>query len=254
MNYALRDYGNRVGFWRMIEVLDHFKIRATASINMAVLDYFPEIRDAMVDRDWDFMSHGIYNTRYMFGMNEVAEREFYRSCIASVHRHTGKKLKGMLGTGFSASPNTPKLMAEEGLIYHADWFIDDQPFPINVPRGRLVGVPYSADLNDGTLFNGYPYHSFEADYFLQVCKDQFDVLYQEGERSGRVMNISLHPFAIGRPHRVKFLSAALEYILSHEGVWLTTGDEIAEYYLSQYYDSELVRLAGAAVSDSSGHT
>lgn len=240
MLYSHRDYGNRVGFWRMLEVFDHYQIRATASINMAVLDHFPEIRDAMVERNWDFMSHGIYNTRYLFGMSEDEERAFYQDTIETLRRHTGKQVKGMLGPAFSVTPNTPELMAEAGLIYQADWFIDDQPFPINVKSGKLVGVPYAKDLNDAQLFSAS--YSYEGDYFLQICKDQFDVLYEEGAESGRVMHIALHPFFFGQPHRLRYLDEALKYILSHKGVWATTGDEIAEYYIAHYYDETVAQL------------
>lgn len=234
MQYSYRDYGNRAGFWRMLEVFDHYRLRATTSLNVAVLDHFPEIRDAMVERDWDFMSHGVYNTRYLFGMSEADERDFYRDTIDTIRRHTGKQQKGMLGPAFSATPNTPRLMAEAGLIYHVDWFIDDQPFPINVPQGKLVGVPYGREINDAFLL--WMGSSWEGEYFLQACKDQFDTLYEEGAESGRVMCVALHPFLIGQPHRVRYLDEVFDYILSHEGVWAATADEIAEYYIANYYD------------------
>ena len=187
MSYAYRDYGNRVGFWRMLDVFDEFEATASVALNLAVLDHFPEIRDAMVQRDWEIFSHGIYNTRYLFGATEDEEREFYRDSIETLRRHTGKRLRGMLGPAFTTSAATPRLMAEAGLSYHVDWFIDDQPFPIVVDAGKLIGVPYTREINDGVLFNGWPYYSFEADYFAQIAKDQFDVLYREGAESGRVM-------------------------------------------------------------------
>jgi peptidoglycan/xylan/chitin deacetylase (PgdA/CDA1 family) len=242
MTYSYRDSGNRAGFWRMLEVFDRHHVRATVSINVAVLEHFPEIRDAMVERDWDFMSHGVYNTRYLYGMSVEEEREFYRYTCEVIARQTGKTLRGMLGPAFTATPNTPNLMAEAGLRYHVDWFIDDQPFPIKVDTGLLCGVPYSRLLNDALLFSGF---SYEADYFLQICKDQFDVLYAEGAHSGRVMCIALHPYLIGQPHRIKYLDQVLDYILSHEGVWATTADEIAEWYLQHHHADHLARLTPA---------
>jgi len=175
-------------------------------------------------------------------MDENEERAFYQDTIETLKRHTGKQLKGMLGPAFSATPSTPELMADAGLIYQTDWFIDDQPFPINVKNGKLVGVPYSKEINDAQLF-GIP-HSYEGDYFLQICKDQFDVLYEEGAESGRVMHIALHPFYFGQPHRIHYLERALDYILSHDEVWVTTADEIAEHYISHYYDATIAQLAG----------
>jgi allantoinase len=233
LQYSYRDFGNRVGFWRMLEPLDKYNIKCCVSLNMAVLEHFPEIAEAMVQRDWDFMSHGIYNTRFLNTYTEEQEREFYRDTIATLRRHTGKQLKGMLGPAISATPATPDLMAEAGLIYHTDWMHDDQPVPIKVKTGRLVSVPYSIELNDSSLLRD---NHYEGDYFAQICKDQFDRLYREGEESGRVMCIALHPFLIGQPHRIKYLEEILAYIMGHDGVWQTTADEIADYYMANYYD------------------
>ena len=237
--YRTRDYGNRVAFWRMLEVIDKYQIRCTASLNEAVLDHFPEIRDAMVDRDWDYMSHGIYNNNVLTGMSNDEEREFYRDIIDTLKKQTGKQLKGMLGPAISHTIDTPDLMAEAGLIYHTDWFHDDQPFPLKVKKGKLISLPYTLEVNDSAaaMENGT-----DGKYFAQICKDQFDVLYEQGAESGRVMCIALHPFYIGAPHRIKYLDEILDYILSHDGVWKTTADEIADYYMENYYDQVLAYL------------
>ncbi len=237
--YSYRDYGNRVGFWRMLEVMDKYGIKCCISLNMAVLEHFPEVAEAMVQRGWEFMSHGIYNTRYMNALTEDEEREFYRDCIDTLKRHTGQTLKGMLGPAVSGTPRTPDLLAEAGLIYHADWMHDDQPVPIKVKSGKLVSVPYSVELNDVTVFRNH----YEGDYFTRICNAQFDQLYKEGAESGRVMCIALHPYLIGQPHRIKYLEETLRYILSHDGVWQATADEIAEYYMANYYDQALAHAA-----------
>ena len=237
--YSYCDYGNRVGFWRMLEPLDKHNIRCTVSLNLAVFEHYPEVGQAMIERNWDFMSHGIYNTRYLNTLSEEEEREFYRDNVETLKRHTGKQLKGMLGPAISGTERTPDLMAEAGLIYHTDWMHDDQPVPIKVNSGKLVSVPYSVELNDHAIFTG----NFEGDYFFQTCKDQFDRLYEEGAESGRVLCIPLHPFLVGQPHRVNYLDQTLDYIMSHDGVWQTTADEIAEYYIANYYDEAVAHAA-----------
>jgi len=238
--YSYRDYGNRVGFWRMLESLDKYNIRCCVSLNMAVLEHFPEIGQAMVQRDYDYMSHGIYNTRYLYTYTEDQEREFYRDTIDTLKLHTGKQLKGMLGPAISGTERTPDLMAEAGLIYHTDWMHDDQPVPIKVKSGKLVSVPYSIELNDSSLLRD---NHYEGDYFARICKAQFDQLYKEGAESGRVMCIALHPFLIGQPHRIKYLDEILSYIMSHDGVWQTTADDIADYYNENYYDDAVTHAA-----------
>ena len=238
--YSYRDYGNRVGFWRMLETLDKYNIRSCVSLNVAVLEHFPEIRDAMVERNYDYMSHGIYNTRYLYTYTEEQEREFYRDTIESLKLHTGKQLKGMLGPAISGTERTPDLMAEAGLIYHTDWMHDDQPVPIKVKSGKLISVPYSIELNDSSLLRD---NHYEGDYFARICKAQFDQLYKEGAESGQVMCIALHPFLIGQPHRIKYLDEILSHIMSHDGVWQTTADEIADYYIENYYDDAVAHAA-----------
>ena len=208
--YSYRDYGNRVGFWRMLEVTDKHNIRCCACLNGAVLDHCPEIRDAIQE-----------------------ERAYWEDMIATVRRHTGKQLKGRLGAGGGNTVNTPDLMAEFGLYYHTDWLMDDQPFPLKVKNGaKFIHVPYTYQLNDAIV----PGQGRDAAYFSQMIKDQFDVLYEEGAESGKVMCISLHPYWIGKPHRAKYLDEALQYIRSHDAVWHTTADDIADYYLANYYD------------------
>jgi len=238
--YGWRDYGNRVGFWRMLEVFDHHGFRATASLNMAIFEHFSELRDAMLQRDWDYLCHGLYNTRLLLGASIREERALIRECQDILRRHTGKELKGMFGPNATLSPNTMDLIAEAGLTYSTDWYIDDQPFPLNVKAGRLICVPYTWELNDGLLMtpgHGRGLGTFEAEYFVQQCKDQFDTLYREGETDGRVMCIALHTSIMGQPHRIDYLDRILDYVLSHDGVWATTSDEIADYYHEHCYDA-----------------
>ncbi len=231
--YGQRDYGNRAGFWRMAGAFDRHGVPATVSLNLAVFDHYPEVGEAMVSRGWEFMSHGIYNTRYLHALDEEAEREFYRDCVDSLRRHTGQQLLGMLGPAISNSMATPDLMAEAGLIYHADWMHDDQPVPLRVQGpNRLVSVPYTTELNDVPVFT----HHFEAEDFAAMAKAQFDVLWREGEASGQVMCLAIHPYLMGAPHRVRYLDEIFEYVLSHDGVWATTAGEIARWFLDHHYD------------------
>ncbi len=232
--YAHQDYGNRVGFWRMLEVLDKHKIRCTVNINLALHDHHPEIRDAMVERNWDFCCHGFYNTGpEPRNLSLEEERAFIREAKDALKRTTGKQLKGF-NVLQRCTEWTPELLAEEGIIYHADWFHDDQPTPIRTSTGKLVSVPYSMELNDTLLFLFN--RPSEGKEWVRMCKDQFDRLYEEGAEDGRVYCIVLHPWGVGFPHRAPFLDEVLDYVMSHDGVWQTTADDIAEYYIANYYD------------------
>ncbi len=241
--YGFRDYGNRVGIWRMCEMLDRYPVRPTASLNLALLDHYPEIAALIRDRDWAVMSHGIYNTRFLYGMDEAQERAFYADNVVSLQRHLGRRLQGILTPAITNTSRTPALIAEAGLTYHADWVHDDVPVPIRVPGRRLVSMPYSYDLNDAPLWDGRPYG---GRYFVDVCKAAFDRLYAESADGGRVFCIALHPYQIGQPHHIGHLREILDHICAHDGVWHATGDEIAAHFLAEHYDAHVQHAAEVA--------
>lgn len=252
-SYAHQDYGNRVGFWRLLETIDKYQMPCTACLNVAVLQHFPEICKAMVERNWGFMSHGIYNSRFLWNLTEEEERAFYKDVIDTVWQLTGKRVVGALGPGpQSNTPRTPDLLAEAGLLFQADWFQDDQPFPLKVKEGRLISLPYSLQISDSLVIGTGVGSAWEGDDFADMIKRQFDTLYEEGAQSGRVMCISLHAYLCSQPHRAKYLDQALGYILSHEGVWKTTAEEIARYYLDNYYDTVSAHVAARAASGAVG--
>lgn len=236
--YGQYDYGNRVAFWRMLEVFDQYRVRATASLNQAVLDHFPEVKEAMLTRDWGFMSHGLYNSRFYNELAVDEERDVIRYLIDQFRRHTGRDLKGILTPAISMSEHTPDLLAEAGFIYHADWLHDDQPFPLRVRTGKLISMPYGIDVEDGNAF----FWNYPPAYWAQCVKDQFDVLYAEGARSGQALCVSLHPMICAHPSRIDFLDEILRYVLTPHGVWQATADEIAEYYIANYYDDVVARV------------
>lgn len=244
--WGVRDFGNRVGFWRMAAVLDEFDIRATVSLNLSVLDHYPEVYQAMEERGWAYMSHGLVNTTALYDYTEVEERAFLRRTMEILEGHTGHKLKGMLGPALSSTLHTPDLLAEEGFLYTADWPIDDQPVPIATRYGRLVSVPYSYELNDRALGS-----AGDMGVWAARCKAQFDRLWSEGQDGGRVMCLALHPFAIGQPQMVHYLREVLEYVTGRDGVWYTTADEIAEHYLAHCYEDH-VRAAEMLVATDRG--
>ena len=232
--YSVRDYGNRVGHKRQMDLLEKYGIRGSMSLSTALCEHHPEIIEMCKERDWEFFSHGIYNTRYTYGLSEDLEREMILDAVHTIEKHTGKKPAGYLAPALSHSEHTIDLFAEAGGIYSCDLFHDDQPTPVHVRSGKkFVSIPYSLELNDTIA---YVVNKVEPRRYAQMMKDNFDRLYQEGAESGTIMCIPTHNYQVSFPHRMKAYEEALEYITGHSDVWVTTGREIAEFFLENYYD------------------
>lgn len=230
LNYGWRDYAPRVGLWRMMEILDKHGIRASVMLNSDVCKYYPEIIEEGNKRNWAWLAHGKNNSTLQAGMDIDQERAYLTDIVTTLKKSTGKQPRGWLGPALSETFNTPDLLEELGITYVCDWCNDDQPFKLNTKRGKMISVPYSIEVNDIPLFVG---KSFSGEDFYQLLVDQFDVLYEEGKHTGRVMCVALHPFVTGLPFRSKYLDKALAYITSRRDVWLPTSDEIAEWYVNR---------------------
>jgi allantoinase len=235
--YSQRDYGNRVGIWRLLDLCDRHGVRGSISWNVALGEHHPETTEPFLERGWEFFSHGIYNTRFVFGMNEEDERQVIQDSADSIRRLTGQPPTGYLAPALTYTERTFDLVAEAGFQYTCDLFHDDQPFPVKVRSGRLISVPYTLELNDVYVYN---VHHYPPAYYGQMIRDQFDILYAEG---GRVMCVAIHPYLVDQPHRQQAFEEALAYVVSHDDVWVTTGAEIAQWYYDNHYD-EVARAVG----------
>jgi len=222
-NYARRDYGNRVGVWRLMEVLTRHKIRGTVALNGEVVEHYPQIMKECGRLNWELMGHGETNSTMLSGLDKDREKAVIASTKAAI-ASCGQSMRGWLGPGLTETWNTLDLLKDAGVEYVADWCNDDMPYRMN---NGLHSIPYSLELNDMPLFN---MPSISIADFKQRIVDSFDVLHAEGAKSAKVMCIALHPFLIGAPHRIKYLDEALKHITSHDGVWLATGSEIINAY------------------------
>ena len=226
--WSMRDYGNRVGIYRLMEVMQRYKVRGTVALNSEICDEHPQIIDEARRLGWEFMGHNQSNVRRLNTLPQGTERAVVRATLERISAAAGRKVAGWMGSALQETWNTLDYLAEYGCKYVADWVNDEQPYLINVGGKRLCSIPYSTELNDKVAIE---YHHVVPEEFDRMCRRQFDVLYREGERSGRVMAIAVHPYLMGVPHRIDAFESALKYITSRPGVWLATGEEIVDYYL-----------------------
>jgi peptidoglycan/xylan/chitin deacetylase (PgdA/CDA1 family) len=215
----------------MLEAFDRCGMRGSVSLNVAMCEHHPEIIEECAKRGWEFYSHGTYNTRYMFNMTEAQEREVIQDSIETIRKYTGQRLDGWLAPALTYTERTLDLVADMGLTYVCDLFHDDQPSPVKTKTGTLVSIPYSLEMNDVIAYN---VNLVSPRAYGDIIKRQFDRLYEEGEHSGTVMCIPLHPYLVGWPYRMKAFEDALRHITGHDKVWLATGREIAQHFTAHH--------------------
>jgi len=228
--WSARDYGNRVGVFRLMEVLDRHGIRATVALNSDVCAHHPQIIAEGRERQWEWMGHNESNTRRLNEAPPGEEAGIIQRALATIAQATGTRPAGWLGSGLQETWETLDLLAAAGCDYVSDWTNDDQPYMMTLEGGkRLVAMPYSHEINDKPAFERA--HRTADEFREMICR-QFDVLYREGAQSSRMMAIAIHPYLTGVPHRIDAFDAALAYICRHERVWKATGAEIARHYLA----------------------
>ena len=225
-NHSRRDYGNRVGVWRLMEVMEKHRVRGTVALNGEVARYYPRIMQEVGRLQWELMGHGLTNSAMLTGLGKDDERSVIAQTRQMIEEQ-GQRMRGWLGPGLTETWNTLDLLREHGVEYVCDWVNDDLPYRMN---NGLYAIPYSLELNDMPLFN-VPSIDIE-DFHRRIC-ETFDVLYEEGGRNGRVMGIALHPFLIGVPHRIRYLDKALSHIAAHDQVWFALGSEIIQAFRAQ---------------------
>lgn len=234
LNHGWRDYGWRVGLWRMIKLFDRLGIRASAIVNSRFCENNPEIIAAGMARDWTWIAHGPDMT-FHTGLAPDQEEVMLMEMMSSIAEATGRPPRGWLGPALTETYATPALLARAGVDYICDWPCDDQPFPLNVRDAKLISVPYSVEVNDVPM----SYNGASGPDIYNMIVDSVDVLRSEGAESARILGLGLHPFIIGVPWRFKYFAKALEDIAKLEDVWITTSDDIATWYLQNYYDRDV---------------
>jgi allantoinase len=225
-NHSRRDYGNRVGVWRLMEVMEKNGVKGTVALNSEVVRYYPRIMQELARLQWELMGHGLTNSAFLTGLAKEQEAAVIAQTKAIIEEQ-GQSMRGWLGPGLTETWHTLDLLRAHGVEYVCDWVNDDLPYRMN---NGLYSIPYSLELNDMPLFN---LPSIDIDEFYRRICETFDVLCEEGRTNGRVMAIALHPFLMGVPHRIRYLDKALRYITSHPKVWFATGSEIIQAYRRQ---------------------
>jgi peptidoglycan/xylan/chitin deacetylase (PgdA/CDA1 family) len=231
-HYTLRDYGNRVGVYRIMRVLDRLGLRASVAINAALAERHPFLVEQVMQRDWEIIANGLdMGHPHYGGMAQDEEEAIVRQALEILRGASGQKVRGWMSPARSESMNTPDIVAAQGVDYICDWANDDMPYPFRTRAGEIHNMPHTMELDDQQIL--ITLRHTEQEYVDQL-KDQFDCLYAEAASDGgRVMAISLNPWVTGQAFRIKALESALSHIAGHDGVWSATGAEILDAFKGQ---------------------
>jgi peptidoglycan/xylan/chitin deacetylase (PgdA/CDA1 family) len=226
-NYAWRDYGNRVGLWYMLDLLDELALPCSHNVNTAALDACPEIAPALLRRGDEFVGHGRTNAERQDGLFEAEERRLILDSAEGIERHTGRRPKGWMGPWLAETGVTLDLLKEAGFDYVMDWPADDQPFWMRTRAGPILSIPYSVEINDSPAL---AYRQHTGRDFGEMAIDHFDELLHQSAKYPLVCSIVLHTFLVGQPYRLRALRRALEHILAQrERLWITRPGELAAH-------------------------
>ncbi len=232
-NFTWREYGQRVGVWRLFKLFEQMGVPLSVTINAKTALERPEIVRHAVERGWELVAHnyeqGELLTRYTFDI--AKERAVIDATLAAYEQVVGRKARGWLSSSLRGTPNTPDLLAERGLLFFCDYMNDEQPYLIHTPSGPIVNVPYTIEVNDFTFFHRRAMNTWDA---ARMLKDQFDELMRDSAESSRLMSVGLHPHVSGHPHRMPCFREFLAHAKQHPEVWWTTREELAAWYLQQH--------------------
>lgn len=231
-NWCWHEYGNRVGFWRMLKVLDRHGIPVALAINGSAVGRYPAITNAAIERGWEFIGHG-YGQK---NMQKVAdEREDIRLTTEAIRAATGAAPRGWLGPGLTETWETPEILVEQGYEYVCDWVLDDQPVELRTETTPITSIPYTQECNDVAmmLIQHHP-----AREYLQRATDQFEQLAEDAEDSARVMALVVHPYIMAAPHRLTYFDQALARIRADARSVFMTGEQILDWHRATSQPSE----------------
>ena len=231
-NFAWRDYGNRIGNWRLFDILDELKLPATILLNSSVCYHYPEIIEKIKARGDDVLGHGRTNSEVMKPLWADDEARVIQEITEVIEKYIGVRPTGWMGPAASESNVTPDLLKEAGYTHLLDWPVDDQPIWMKTRSGPLLSVPYPMELNDaGTL----ALRDHTGRQFADMIVDQFDEMVEQSEKQPIVFALSLHGFIVGQPFRLRPLRQAIKHCVQHklkDRIWFTRAGEIAKYCYS----------------------
>jgi len=222
--YSQREYGNRVGIFRLLEAFDRHDLKAAAAVDVWTLQNRPELAQEIRQREWEFVGHGHAVTRVMSSeMSETQETQYLESALLAFSNVVGIRPEGWHGPEYGQSSHTLKILASLGFRYVLDLVNDEQPFMINTAAGALAALPMAAEFDDVLCLW---HRKISPARWQRSIADAMDQLIRDGKINGRVFVLNLHPWLIGQPHRMSYFEEILARLRQTPGLWFASPSEI----------------------------
>lgn len=226
-----REYGHRVGIFRLLDVLENVGVPATIAMDALTAENYPFLVRHCLDRGCEIIAHGISVSRMITSeMSDDEERAYIGTSVDAVTNATGIAPRGWLGPEYGESERTPRLLAEARLNYVCDWANDEQPYRMTAGDNPFFALPILYELDDVAAL---AQRRVTLETYQRMLTESFDTLHSDGVSNGRLMTLNLHPWLIGQPFRVGLLDRALAYMKANGGFWPATGSSIIDWFQSQ---------------------
>lgn len=224
---SAHEYGNRVGLFRVVDLLERVGVRGALAVDALLAENNPYMIDYCLQRDWEFIAHGVSLSEALHeDMSIENERDYVARAIRAISRATGRHPSGWHSPDYVETLNTVPLLAELGMSYVCDWPNDEQPYAMHTPTGPIWCLPLALELDDVFALRE---RGVTMQQWLSMVTGSFDRMYLEGEATGLLLALNIHPYIIGHPFRIGYLEKALRHILSRDGVWAATAGEVIDW-------------------------
>lgn len=231
-NYTWREYGQRVGIWRLYDLFDNMGVAASCTTNAVTFERRSAMVDACLERGWELLAHNYEQGELLtnFAHDPDKERDVILRSIDMYEKHVGRRPKGWLSSSLRGTLNTAGILADQGFDFYCDLMNDDQPYMLRTENGEIVALPYSNEINDFTLLTRRGHTTSEM---RDILIEELDVLHEEGKQTARIMNVGLHPHVSGRAYRIRAIREFIQHAKGLPGVWFPTRSEVVEAYKPQ---------------------
>lgn len=227
-------YSGKAGFWRLIDLFDENGVKGCWYTNAMMAERFPETLREAVRRGHELDAHNWSNNIHLPSVSAEIERLIIQHSIDLIEKVSGVRPLGWLGSGWATTPDTLTNLSEQGIIWNGDYPIDDLPYTVGLKNNKkMVIIPYIRESNDIAIYGPHRHH---PRVWLDNFKEAFDVLYREGEKFPQFLDAAMHAWLLGHPLGTKVIREAIRYTKGFPGVWHTTQNEVAKYWLQQNYD------------------